>query len=207
MNKFFFVCVIGTAFNTLITILIFETVSWLNQLVVSLLLWMPRFNPWAVYIRFMVEKVALQCIFLWVFWFYFVSIILAALHSYLHLNVNNIRTTTSEWVLETFKLKGAISDIGELCTVGQSSTFTLLCDCLYCLSQPTLLRHKGCPCITKNCKLILWFPLAMTDITQHKTHTHILVKLACNQQTHGSGIKTYGSIEGCVGDTSVCCDR
>jgi hypothetical protein len=128
-NKFPFVFFLGrgavAAFNTLATIVILRAVSWLRQLVVRLLLWMPRFNPRSVYIRFMVEKVALWHVFLWLFQFYSVSIIPPVFQTYLHFNVNNIRTT-SEWGLGTFKLKGAISDTGELCTIGQNCTFTLL---------------------------------------------------------------------------------
>ena len=65
------------------------------------------------------------------------------------------------------------------------------CDFLYCLSYPTLLKHMGHPCNIENCKLILWFPLAMTGTTHTHTHIykHILLKLACNKKTHGSDIK------------------
>jgi hypothetical protein len=55
---------IGTAFNTLAVIMIFEAVSLLRQLVVILFLWMPRFNPFSVYMRSVMGKVALGQVFL-----------------------------------------------------------------------------------------------------------------------------------------------
>jgi len=79
-----------------IVYLIYKKKAWLRQLVPGLPLWRPEFNPRAVNVEFLVDRLAVEHVFLWV-GICPVIVILPTLH--LHSSATNTNGVATMWVL------------------------------------------------------------------------------------------------------------